>query len=107
MKKYIHKAVVLVALFMAFAATGFSQIVVKIRPSAPPPPANYHRPPPPGQSHVWVEGEWVVRGGRYEQRPGYWVAPRRGYHWVPGRWVARRGGWVWVPGGWVRGRGRY
>jgi hypothetical protein len=107
MKKNFGKITMLLALFMAIAVAGSSQIVVKIRPSAPPPARGFHRPPPPSRGHVWVEGEWVVQGGRYVQRPGYWMAPRRGYRWQAGQWVARRGGWVWIPGRWVRGGGRY
>lgn len=101
MKKYTNKIVLMVAFFMAIAAAGYSQVIVKVRPEYG--PVVERRPPPPSHRHVWIEGEWVVRGGRYEKRPGYWEEPRRGYHrWMPGRWVERRGGWVWIPGHWVR-----
>ncbi len=101
MKKYANKIALMVAFFMAIAAVGHSQIVVKVRPEYGPVVA--HRPPPPSPRHVWIEGEWTVQGNHYVKQPGYWSEPRRGYHrWVPGHWADRRGGSYWVPGHWVR-----
>ncbi|TSJ44612.1 hypothetical protein FO440_01325 [Mucilaginibacter corticis] len=92
-------------LFMSAAVVLFStvnsnaQIVVRAR--------LYHRgpvvvrPARPSANHVWVESEWVPRGGTYVERPGYWaVAPRPRAAWVPGHWDRRHRGYAWVPGYW-------
>lgn len=62
--------------------------IVKVRPIAPSP------------RHVWVNGNYVWRGGRYVYVDGYWAPPRSGRHWVDGYWKLKRGGYVWVPGRW-------
>ena len=40
-----------------------------------------------GNSHVWVEGHYVVR-------------PRPAAVWVPGRWERRPSGWLYIEGHW-------
>jgi len=40
-----------------------------------------------GNSHVWVEGHYVVR-------------PRPAAVWVPGRWERRPNGWLYIEGHW-------
>jgi hypothetical protein len=45
------------------------------------------RPAPPSNNHVWIEGEWVRRGDRYEHQPGYWTVPEKDHIWVKGEWV--------------------
>ena len=74
------------------------QIFVQVRPQAP----MVVRPPRPRPEHIWVEGEWIWRGGRYEYVNGYWAPPRPGFHYVPGFWRHTRRGEVWIPGGWRR-----
>ncbi len=56
----------------------------------PPPPPQVETPPPaPGTDYVWVDGDWVWRGG--------WV-------WTPGRWaLPPYPGGIWFHGGWVHG----
>ena|SRR5215831_20644717 len=95
----LKRFLIIAGLILSFSAASEAQVFVKVRPSAP----VIVRPNAPSSRHVWIEGEWVVRGGRYEYVPGYWSVPRPGYHqWVPGRWIARRHGWYWVPGHWRR-----
>lgn len=69
--------------------------VVAARPAAP----VYARPAAPGQRYVWVDGNWIARGGRYQWRDGYW-APARKKQYVPGHWAPKRNGWYWQRGHW-------
>jgi hypothetical protein len=69
---------------------------------APPPPPRRtiveHRP-----GHVWVEGAWVSRGGRWVWSRGTWVRARPGHVYVQGLWMRRSGRWHWVEPRWQRG----
>lgn len=100
MKKYLTRVAVLSLFVLGFNAMASSQIIVKIRPAAP---VVVHTACP-SPRHVWIDGGWVVRGGRYMWTDGYWVVPRRGYHYAPGYWSHRRSGYVWVPGHWAKRR---
>ena len=73
---------------------------VVARPVAP----VYVRPAAPSRYHVWVNDDWVYRGGRYEYRHGYWAQPRSNRQWVEGNWQARSGRYYWTPGRWSRSR---
>ena len=87
---------------LAFSLAGSAQIVVKVRPNHQVERVEV-RPQPPSHHHVWIEGSWEARGGRYQWREGYWAEPRYGYHrFSHGHWNRHRGGWVWVPGHWER-----
>src|SRR5258708_33147964 len=58
----------------------------------------YERPPPPSREHIWITGDWVWVGGRYQcheghrerHRPmtvwetGHWPGPGRSERWTPG-----------------------
>jgi hypothetical protein len=98
MKKATNKIIMLFALLMAFAFAASAQVVV-VRPGAP--VVKVH-PLAPSPKHIWIDGEWAWRGGRYVWVDGYWVTPRVGMVWVGGNWRHRRGGWVWTPGHWRR-----
>lgn len=75
---------------------------VSTRPMAP-----YVRPTlRPSGRHIWIEAEWMWRGGRYVFQPGYWAVPRKHMTYVPGYWHRSRGGWIWVKGYWTNGRNR-
>ena len=74
---------------------------VKIRPTET---VVVNRPPAPSPRHVWIEGDWVWRGGVYVHEPGRWVIPDRGAVWIPGHWRSTRRGWYWIPGHWRRRR---
>ena len=97
MKKSVLKLLILVAVVSTFSATAGAQVFIKIRPMAP----VIVRPLAPSPRHIWVEGDWVWRGGGYQYKNGYWAVPaRRGAIWVPGHWKQKRRGWVWKPGRW-------
>jgi len=98
MKNYVSKMLLLSAMVVAFGCSATSQVIVRVRPNEP----VYTRPIAPSPRHVWIEGGWVERGGRYEWSNGYWMLPRPGMVWIPGGWCHRRGGWAWVPGHWRR-----
>lgn len=90
---------------MIITAAMLSLFAVSCAPSAvivaerPAPPVIV-RPAPPRPDYVWVEGEWIVRGGRYTWQNGYWVRPRYGRVWESGHWERTRGGWYWQRGHW-------
>lgn len=60
----------------------------------------YERPPRPAGNYVWIEGDWVSHGGRYEYRHGYWARPRGHRVWVSGSWQSRGNGYYWRRGYW-------
>jgi hypothetical protein len=64
----------------------------------PPPPRRVEVDARPG--HVWVDGSWVSRGGRWVWRDGHWLRARPGHIYVQGRWVRRGGRWHWVEPRW-------
>jgi hypothetical protein len=80
------------------SANGSAQVYVHVRPEAP----VYVRPQQPRPEHIWIEPEWVWRGGRYENVQGYWAPPRPGYRYSAGYWRHSRRGEMWVGGGWRR-----
>lgn len=98
MKKLINRIILATVLVVGFSFATSAQVIVKVRPEAP----VVVRPPAPSPRHIWIDGGWVVRGGRYVHKNGYWAAPRRGRHWVDGYWAPRRHGYVWVSGHWSR-----
>ncbi len=74
---------------------GPSEIIVSNRPGRP----YYSRPYSPGQGYIWIEGDWVIRGGRYEWNEGRWARSRNRL-WIAGEWEPRDGGWRWRKGYW-------
>jgi hypothetical protein len=108
MKKYISKILAIASVFIiAIGFTSCSSYTVGAYPErvvvARPAPPYYVRPVAPGPNFVWVEGEWIWRGGRYEYVQGYWTRPVYGRYYVPGHWKYTRGGYFWIPGHWKRG----
>ncbi|MEP6674413.1 MAG: hypothetical protein ABJA78_04635 [Ferruginibacter sp.] len=97
MKTYFMKAIAVMFIAIAFSNSAAAQFVVKIRPAA-------HvirvRPAAPSPRHVWVNGDYVLRGNQYVWTDGYWIQPRPHMRWVDGHWKNSRRGWVWVPGRW-------
>lgn len=90
----------MIAIAISFSTAADAQFVVKIRPEIP---VIAVRPMAPSPRHVWVDGEWAWRNGRYEYVNGYWVEPPiRGNRWIPGHWKNTRRGWNWIPGHWRR-----
>lgn len=60
----------------------------------------YERPPAPSREHIWITGDWVWSGGRYQWHEGHWERRREGVVWDNGHWQDTRGGWKWIPGHW-------
>ncbi len=56
------------------------------------------RPAPPFTDAVWIDNEYVWRGGTYVVVPGHYV--RHAGVWAPGRWVKVRNGFRWHRGYW-------
>ena len=74
-----------------------AQFIVRVRPVAP----VMIRTIAPSPRHVWVDGDYVWREGRYDYNNGYWAEPPfPGQRWIKGHWKNKRSGWVWVPGHW-------
>lgn len=95
--KFLMAALIMGALSLS-QLNANAQFVIKVRPVAP----VVVRVGPPSPRHIWVDGEWVWRGGRYEYVQGYWAAPGYGRAWIPGHWKQTRRGWVWKQGHWRR-----
>ena len=96
MKKYILPfAIVIAMVSMVSCAPAY---VVRERPHE----VVYFRPPAPSPAHIWVSGDWIWTGGRYQWREGYWERPRRGAYWMEGHWQGSRGSYRWAPGHWQR-----
>jgi hypothetical protein len=80
-----------------FSSCGPTQLTVSNRPDRP----YYSRPASPGPGYVWVEGDWVVRNGRYQWREGRWMKNRnRNRVYISGSWESRPGGYYWRRGYW-------
>ncbi|MBC7536357.1 MAG: YXWGXW repeat-containing protein [Ferruginibacter sp.] len=98
MKTYLKKFAMLLSITLVCFLAGNAQVVIKVRPG---PPVIRVRPASPGPRHVWVNGNYIYRGGKYVYTDGYWsVPPPRYRNWREGHWKKRRGGWVWMPGHW-------
>jgi hypothetical protein len=73
----------------------------------PPPPARVEMlPPQPRDDAVWVDGEWLWHGRRWNWEPGGGVVPPPGATFAP--WVATRvstGALLWLPGAWYDAQG--
>jgi len=96
MKKYIlHFAVLIAMLPFASCAPAY---VVRERPHD----VVYFRPAAPARDYVWVSGDWVWIGGRYQWHEGHWERPHRRSAWVDGHWQNTNRGYKWVPGHWRR-----
>src|SRR5215208_3808897 len=66
---------------------------------APPAPRQEVIGVAPSPSHVWVQGHWTYRSGRYVWMPGHHeLRPRPTAAWVAGHWDRTSRGWVWTPG---------
>jgi hypothetical protein len=94
----MKKLIVISTLLFSLGATSCrTRAVVTTRPA---PPMGVVRPAAPRPDYVWIDGEWVWRGRRYQYVNGYWAPPRAGHAWVSGHWARRGGGWYWQRGHW-------
>lgn len=57
-----------------------SNTVVYTQYGSPPPPRVEYRTVSPYPDYVWVGGDWVWGGRRYDWRPGRWEPPHYGAH---------------------------
>lgn len=74
-------------------STSNGTIVVTQAPPAPPQDVVVTRPSRPSSDHVWIEGHWTIRNGRYEWIPGGWERPPySGARWIAPRWERRSDG---------------
>ncbi|HRH61028.1 MAG TPA: hypothetical protein PL045_10690 [Chitinophagaceae bacterium] len=92
----MKKMFIVVVLFIAIAGAESCRTTVVARPADP----VVVRPPQPRPDYIWVGGEWIIVGGKYQYRQGYWAAPRGRRVWVSGHWVSRGKGYYWVHGHW-------
>lgn len=60
----------------------------------------YVRPASPYAGAIWIDGDWVWRGGRYVYTQGHWARPRPGHVWVRGGWYHGPRGYAWHRGHW-------
>ena len=93
MKKIFFIGLLIIIGFVLYSC-GPAEITVSSRPERP----YYMRPSSPGPAYVWIEGDWVARGGRYYWREGHWAHTRR--VWVTGAWESRGNGWYLRRGHW-------
>lgn len=60
----------------------------------------YDRGAPPYQGAVWIEGDWVYRGGNYTYTKGHWDRPHPGHSYRKGNWQHTQHGYKWHKGHW-------
>ncbi len=94
MKKTIVNMLLAIIVVVAVSCET-AEYTVSSRPARP----VFVRPASPGPGYVWMDGNWIWRGGRYEYENGRWYEPRA-EHWHNGHWRKVRGGWAWQPGRW-------
>jgi hypothetical protein len=75
--------------------------VVVVR-EAPPAPRQEVIGVAPSTAHVWVNGYWGYRHGKYVWVTGHWESrPRAGATYIAGHWDHTSRGWVYTPGYWM------
>jgi hypothetical protein len=94
--KTIAKLGILLALTGTLFTSCYGGYYVTARPAEP----YYVRPASPYAGAVWIDGEWVWRGGRYAYLGGHWERPRAGHAWVRGAWRSGPRGYTWHKGYW-------
>src|SRR4051812_47500987 len=93
---YSHRRVVV----RETATVGTPGEVVVVQ-TAPPAPRTEVIGVAPSPGHVWIQGYWAYRHGRYVWVPGHYeLRPRTTATWVPGHWNHTYRGWVWTAGHW-------
>jgi hypothetical protein len=77
-------------------------VVTQAPPVAPTPVYTSAQPARPTSDHVWVEGHWTIRDGRYAWVEARWEMPPRGdARWVAPRWErSSNGSYVFYEGYW-------
>jgi len=90
----------LLTLAIAASLTAFTGCAVDGYVETQPADVVYTRPLAPGPDYVWIEGDWIYRGGSYNYRPGYWRRARVGRTWQAGHWDHGSRGYHWNRGRW-------
>ena len=100
MKSKMVKLAFLVMLIIgAGSIKASAQIYVSVRPAWHP----IARPVAPSPRHVWIDEDWVWRGGAYVAVGGHWaLPPNPGWIWYGGHWGHGPRGDRWYPGHWGR-----
>jgi hypothetical protein len=82
-------------------ATPQGTIVVTQAPPAAPQMV-YAQPARPTSDHVWVEGHWTIRDGRYAWVEARWeMPPRSDARWIAPRWErSSNGSYIFYEGYW-------
>jgi hypothetical protein len=85
---------------MATATPQGTIMVTQAPPAAP--QSVYAQPTRPSSDHVWVEGHWTIRDGRYAWVDARWeLPPRSDARWIAPRWErASDGSYVFYEGYW-------
>lgn len=58
-----------------YADYGYTSTTVYTHYGDPPPVPVEYRTMAPSARHVWIDGDWIWGGSRYNWRPGYWATP--------------------------------
>lgn len=75
------------------ASSNQGTIVVTQAPPTAPANVVVTRPSRPSSDHVWVEGHWTIRNGRYEWVDAAWQRPPySGARWIAPSWERRSDG---------------
>lgn len=78
----------------------YEEIEVDVAPP-PAPRVVITRPPRPSRIHVWIDGYYVVRLGKWVWIEGHWEKPdHRGARWVPPHTRRKGDRWGHKPGHW-------
>jgi hypothetical protein len=77
-------------------------MVTQAPPVAPTPVYTSTQPARPTSDHVWVEGHWTIRDGRYAWIEARWeMPPRSDARWIAPRWErSSNGSYVFYEGYW-------
>ena len=60
------------------------------------------QPMSPGPGYIWINGDWVYRGNRYQWHEGYWRRPLVNRQWQNGDWIQQGNRYRWQRGHWSR-----
>jgi hypothetical protein len=89
---------------ITLAGFTFNSCAVRYVDSEPYYESHYERPPRPGESHIWIEGDWLWQrdSHQYVHEPGHWETPREGREYQEGHWESSPKGKYWVKGYWYK-----
>lgn len=94
MKTYLIAIIIMGCSVFGLSSCSVEGGVVDTRPAD----VVYVRPVSPGPGYVWIDGDWVWRGGTYRWHEGRWRRTSR--TWQAGHWQPVGAGWRWNRGHW-------